>query len=94
MSAGTSGSSGRSVPSLPGPRTRPTAHTGNCRVGQHAGVEGSLVAQLIACAAVLAYSLVMTAVVLWVTSRVTRLRVREADERTGLDLALHNESLS
>ena len=59
-----------------------------------AGVEGSLLTQLIACAAVLAYSLVMTAVVLWVTSRITRLRVREADERTGLDLALHNESLN
>jgi Amt family ammonium transporter len=59
-----------------------------------AGVEASMLAQVIACVAVLAYSLVMTALVLWITSRVTRLRVREVEERTGLDLALHNESLN
>jgi Amt family ammonium transporter len=29
----------------------------------------------------------------WITSRVTDLRVRETDERTGLDLALHNEQI-
>ena len=58
-----------------------------------AGVEGSVLTQLIACAAVLAYSLVMTGVVLWITSRVARLRVHEVDERAGLDLALHNEQL-
>ncbi|PKO69408.1 MAG: ammonia channel protein [Betaproteobacteria bacterium HGW-Betaproteobacteria-16] len=58
------------------------------------GVEASMLAQVIACVAVLAYSLVMTALVLWITSRVTRLRVREVEERTGLDLALHNESLN
>ncbi len=58
------------------------------------GVEASMMAQVIACVAVLAYSLVMTALVLWITSRVTRLRVREVEERTGLDLALHNESLN
>jgi Amt family ammonium transporter len=59
-----------------------------------AGVEASLLAQVIACVAVLGYSLVMTALVLWITSRVTRLRVREVEERSGLDLALHNESLN
>jgi Amt family ammonium transporter len=58
------------------------------------GVEASMLAQVIACVAVLTYSLVMTALVLWITSRVTRLRVREVEERTGLDLALHNESLN
>jgi Amt family ammonium transporter len=58
-----------------------------------AGVQGSVVTQLIACVAVLGYSLVMSAVVLWITSRVTDLRVRETDERTGLDLALHNEQI-
>ena len=58
------------------------------------GVEASMLAQVIACVAVLSYSLVMTALVLWITSRVTRLRVREVEERTGLDLALHNESLN
>ena len=58
-----------------------------------AGVQGSVVTQLIACVAVLGYSLVMSAVVLWITSRLTPLRVRESEERTGLDLALHNEQI-
>ncbi|WP_137918235.1 ammonium transporter [Hydrogenophaga sp. 2FB] len=58
------------------------------------GAQGSLLAQAIACVAVLGYSLVMTAVVLWITSRVVRLRVREGDERAGLDVSLHNESLN
>jgi Amt family ammonium transporter len=58
------------------------------------GQTGSLATQAIGCLAVLAYSLVMTAVVLWVTSRLTRLRVRAVEERSGLDLALHNEQLS
>ncbi|MDO9435444.1 ammonium transporter [Hydrogenophaga sp.] len=58
------------------------------------GAQGSLVTQAIACVAVLAYSLVMTAVVLWITSRVVRLRVREGEERAGLDVSLHNESLN
>ncbi len=57
------------------------------------GVEASFMAQVIACAAVLAYSLVMTAVVLWITSRFTTLRVREFEERAGLDVSLHNEQL-
>jgi Amt family ammonium transporter len=52
-----------------------------------------MLAQLIACVAVLAYSLVMTAVVLWITSRFATLRVREGEERVGLDVALHNEQL-
>jgi Amt family ammonium transporter len=57
------------------------------------GVEASFVTQLIACVAVLAYSLVMTAVVLWLTSRFTTLRVREFEERAGLDVSLHNEQI-
>jgi Amt family ammonium transporter len=57
------------------------------------GVEVSFMAQVIACVAVLAYSLVMTAVVLWLTSRFTTLRVREFEERAGLDVSLHNEQL-
>ena len=43
--------------------------------------KGSVLTQLIACLAVLSYSLVMTGVVLWITSRVARLRVHEVDER-------------
>lgn len=57
------------------------------------GVESSMLAQVIACVAVLAYSLVMTAVVLWITSRFATLRVREGEERVGLDVSLHNEQL-
>ena len=57
------------------------------------GVQSSMLAQLIACVAVLGYSLVMTAVVLWITSRFATLRVREGVERVGLDTALHNEQL-
>jgi len=57
------------------------------------GVQASMAAQLIACVAVLGYSVVMTTVVLWITSRFVALRVTEGAERTGLDLSLHNEQL-
>lgn len=57
------------------------------------GVSGNLLTQLIACVAVLAYSLAMTTVVLFIVSRFAGLRVREGDERQGLDLSLHNEKL-
>ena len=46
-----------------------------------------------ACLAVLAYSLGMTTVVLFIVSRFAGLRVREGDERQGLDLSVHNEKL-
>jgi len=57
------------------------------------GLSASVATQLLACVAVLGYSLVMTTVVLWVTSRVVSLRVHEVDERAGLDAALHQEQL-
>ncbi len=57
------------------------------------GLEGSVLTQLIACVAVLAYSLVMTTVVLFIVSRFAGLRVRADDERQGLDASLHNERL-
>ena len=57
------------------------------------GQQGSLLTQLIACAAVLAYSLVMTTVVLFIVSRFAGLRVGADAERQGLDAALHNERL-
>ncbi len=62
-------------------------------LGLCSGVEVSFVAQLIACVAVLACSLVMTAVVLWLTLRFSTLRVCEFDERAGLDVSLHNEQI-
>ena len=58
------------------------------------GASGSLLNQLVACMAVLAYSLAMTTVVLFVVSRFAGLRVREGDERRGLDVSLHNEKLN
>lgn len=57
------------------------------------GLQGSLLTQLVACLAVLAYSLVMTTVVLFIVSRFAGLRVRADDERQGLDAALHKERL-
>ncbi|QRR34541.1 ammonium transporter [Hydrogenophaga sp. YM1] len=57
------------------------------------GQQGSLLTQLIACAAVLGYSLVMTTVVLFIVSRFAGLRVGADAERQGLDAALHNERL-
>lgn len=57
------------------------------------GVHGSVVTQVLASGAVLAYSLVGTAVVLWITSRITPLRVTAEDEVAGLDMSLHAERL-
>ncbi|WP_070400189.1 ammonium transporter [Hydrogenophaga sp. PML113] len=57
------------------------------------GQRGSLLTQLIACVAVLGYSLVMTTVVLFIVSRFAGLRVGADAERQGLDAALHNERL-
>lgn len=58
-----------------------------------AGVQGHLATQALASFAVLAYSLVVTAIVLWITSRITTLRVDPDEEQTGLDAALHAERL-
>ncbi|MCW5654878.1 MAG: ammonium transporter [Hydrogenophaga sp.] len=57
------------------------------------GVQASFMAQLVGCVAVLAYSLFMTAVVLWIVSRFATLRVRESEERAGLDVSLHHEQV-
>ena len=57
------------------------------------GVHGSLLTQALASVAVLFYSMVATALVLLVTSRITDLRVSSDDEQTGLDMALHAERL-
>jgi Amt family ammonium transporter len=57
------------------------------------GSEGSLVTQAIGAGAVLAYSLVMTGIVLWVTSKLVPLRVGDAAEIDGLDIAQHAERI-
>ncbi|MDQ3059048.1 MAG: ammonium transporter [Pseudomonadota bacterium] len=57
------------------------------------GVEGSVLTQLIGAGAVMLYSLVMTALLLWLTSLCVSLRVSEAEEIDGLDITQHAERL-
>ncbi|WP_441339001.1 ammonium transporter [Polaromonas sp. AET17H-212] len=57
------------------------------------GVEGSVLTQAIGVGAVLGYSLLMTAVVLWITSLVFSLRVSDGSESDGLDIAQHAERM-
>lgn len=57
------------------------------------GVPGSLLTQAIGVGAVMAYSLVATAVLLWITNLAVGLRVDEQSEQTGLDIAQHRERL-
>jgi ammonium transporter, Amt family len=57
------------------------------------GVPGSLLTQAIGVGAVMAYSLIATAVLLWITNLAVGLRVDEQGEQTGLDIAQHRERL-
>lgn len=57
------------------------------------GVAGSLLTQAIGVAAVMGYSLVATAALLWITGCLVDLRVDEQSEQTGLDIAQHRERL-
>ncbi|MDB5931724.1 MAG: ammonium transporter [Polaromonas sp.] len=57
------------------------------------GVEGSVLIQLVGAGTVMLYSLVMTALVLWITSLVVSLRVSETAESDGLDIDQHAERL-
>jgi len=58
------------------------------------GVEGSVLTQAIGAGVVMLYSLVMTALLLWVTKLIVGLRVDEQSELTGLDIAQHRERIS
>jgi Amt family ammonium transporter len=58
------------------------------------GVEGSVLTQAIGVGAVMIYSLVMTALLLWLTKFIVGLRVDEQSELTGLDIAQHRERIS
>lgn len=58
------------------------------------GVEGSVLTQAIGVGAVLCYSLLMTAVVLWITSLFFSLRVSEASESDGMDISQHAERIA
>ncbi|MFT4241895.1 MAG: ammonium transporter [Acidovorax sp.] len=57
------------------------------------GVPGSLAVQAIGVGAVLAYSLVATAALLWLVNFAMGLRVDDQSELTGLDIAQHRERL-
>ena len=59
-----------------------------------AGVEGSLLTQAIGVGAVLCYSLLMTAVALWITSLFFSLRVSETSESDGMDISQHAERIT
>ena len=57
------------------------------------GADGSLLIQFIGAGSVMLYSLVMTGLALWITSRFVSLRVSEASEGDGLDITQHAERL-
>ena len=57
------------------------------------GAAGSLLTQAIGVGAVAAYSLVVTAALLWAVNFAMGLRVDEQSEQTGLDIAQHRERL-
>ena len=55
------------------------------------GVAGSVLTQAMGVGAVMLFSFVGTAVLLWITDRIVGLRVDEASEQHGLDVAQHRE---
>jgi Amt family ammonium transporter len=57
------------------------------------GVEGSVLTQAIGVGAVMAYSLMMTTLLLLLTKLIVGLRVDEQSELSGLDIAQHRERL-
>ena len=61
---------------------------------QIGGVQGSVLTQAVSVLAVALFTLVATAVLLWLLDMLIGLRVDEESELQGLDLALHRERLS
>ena len=57
------------------------------------GVTGSFMTQLMGVVAVMLYSAVMSAVLLWLIKSVIGLRVDEQAERNGLDISEHRERI-
>lgn len=55
------------------------------------GASGNLLAQTVAVVAVAVYSFVATCVLMWLTDRVTPVRVELHDEQQGLDITQHRE---
>ena len=65
--------------------------TGVFAVKEIGAVDGSVMTQLLGVGATVAYSLVMTFVILKVIDLAMGLRVAEEQEREGLDVTLHGE---
>ena len=57
------------------------------------GVDSSVLTQFIGAGSVMLYSLLMTALVLWITSLFVSLRVGETSESDGLDISQHAERM-
>jgi Amt family ammonium transporter len=57
------------------------------------GATGSVVVQLVGVGAVMIYSAVMTALLLWLTILIVGLRVDEQSEQVGLDISQHRERM-
>ena len=57
------------------------------------GVQGDVDVQLMGVGAVVVYSAVMSAAVLWFTNLMVGLRVDDGAEATGLDIAQHREHM-
>ena len=57
------------------------------------GVDSSVLTQFIGAGSVMLYSLLMTALVLWITSLFVSLRVGETSENDGLDISQHAERM-
>ncbi|WP_296498048.1 ammonium transporter [Rhodoferax sp.] len=57
------------------------------------GASGSVVTQLVGVGAVMLYSAVMSALLLWLTQLLVGLRVDEQSEITGLDITQHREHM-
>jgi Amt family ammonium transporter len=57
------------------------------------GVEGNIMTQLIGVVAVMAYSAIMTAILLWLIKSTLGLRVDERHEAMGLDISQHRERM-
>jgi Amt family ammonium transporter len=57
------------------------------------GVEGSIVTQAMGAGIVLIYSLLVTALLLWITLLIVGVRVDERAEIDGLDISQHRERL-
>ncbi|MEG1103132.1 MAG: ammonia channel protein, partial [Comamonas sp.] len=55
------------------------------------GASGNLLAQIVAVVAVAVYSFAATCVLMWLTDRVTPVRVELHDEQQGLDITQHRE---